>query len=52
MTYPDEAQLEIVTADYFRELDYEYVHGPQNKPALSNTDGAYPMPPRLSQRST
>jgi hypothetical protein len=24
----DEAQCEIVTVDYFRELGYEYVHGP------------------------
>ena len=27
-TYLDEAQLEIATVDYFRELGYEYVHGP------------------------
>ncbi len=30
MTYLEEAQVEIVTVDYFRELGYEYVHGPQN----------------------
>jgi type I restriction enzyme, R subunit len=28
MTYLDEAQVEIVTVDYFRELGYEYIHGP------------------------
>ncbi|MCD6328255.1 type I restriction endonuclease subunit R, partial [bacterium] len=27
MTYLDEAQVEIATVDYFRELGYEYVHG-------------------------
>ncbi len=26
--YLDEAQIEIVTGDYFRELGYEYIHGP------------------------
>jgi hypothetical protein len=26
--YIDEAQVEIVTVDYFRELGYEYIHGP------------------------
>ncbi len=26
--YLDEAQVEIVTVDYFRELGYEYIHGP------------------------
>ena len=31
-TYIDEAQVEIVTVDYFRELGYEYVHGPQIAP--------------------
>jgi type I restriction enzyme R subunit len=30
--YLDEAQVEIVTVDYFRELGYEYVHGPQIAP--------------------
>ena len=29
MSYIDEAQVEIVTVDYFRELGYEYVHWPQ-----------------------
>ena len=28
----DEAQVEIVAVDYFRELGYEYVHGPQIAP--------------------
>jgi type I restriction enzyme R subunit len=28
MSYLDEAQLEIVTVDYFRQLGYEYLHGP------------------------
>jgi len=28
MAYLDEAQVEIVTVDYFRELGYEYLHGP------------------------
>ena len=28
MSYIDEAQVEIVTVDYFRELGYEYIHGP------------------------
>jgi len=32
MTYLDEAQLEIATVDYFRELGYEYVHGPELAP--------------------
>jgi len=27
MSYLDEAQLEIATVDYFRELGYEYIHG-------------------------
>lgn len=27
-TYIDESQVEIVTVDYFRELGYEYIHGP------------------------
>jgi hypothetical protein len=27
--YLDEAQVEFVTVDYFCELGYEYVHGPQ-----------------------
>jgi len=26
--YLDESQVEIVTVDYFRELGYEYIHGP------------------------
>ena len=26
--YIGEAQVEIVTVDYFRELGYEYIHGP------------------------
>ena len=26
--YLDEAQIEIVTGDYFCELGYEYIHGP------------------------
>src|SRR5690554_948166 len=30
--YLDEAQVEIVTVDYFRELGYEYVHGPSIAP--------------------
>jgi len=32
MTYIDEAQVEIVTVDYFRELGYEYIHGPAIAP--------------------
>jgi len=32
MTYLDEAQLEIATVDYFRELGYEYIHGPEIAP--------------------
>jgi len=32
MSYLDEAQVEIVTVDYFRELGYEYIHGPQIAP--------------------
>jgi hypothetical protein len=28
MPFFDEAQVEIVTVDYFRELGYEYIHGP------------------------
>jgi len=32
MTYLDEAQVEIVTVDYFRELEYEYIHGPSIAP--------------------
>jgi len=31
-SYLDEAQVEIVTVDYFRELGYEYIHGPQIAP--------------------
>lgn len=34
MTYLDEAQVEIVTVDYFRELGYRYVHGPEIAPDL------------------
>jgi type I restriction enzyme R subunit len=30
--YLDEAQVEIVTVDYFRELGYEYVYGPSIAP--------------------
>ena len=30
--YLDEAQVEIVTADYFRQLGYEHVHGPSIAP--------------------
>jgi len=30
--YLDEAQLEIATVDYFRELGYEYLHGPKIAP--------------------
>lgn len=30
--YLDEAQVEIATVDYFRELGYEYVHGPSIAP--------------------
>lgn len=30
--YLDESQLEIATVDYFRELGYEYVHGPKIAP--------------------
>jgi len=30
--YIDEAQVEIVTVDYFRELGYEYIHGPTIAP--------------------
>jgi len=30
--YLDEAQVEIVTVDYFRELGYEYIHGPSIAP--------------------
>lgn len=28
MSYLDEAQVEIVTVDYFRELGYDHIHGP------------------------
>lgn len=41
-SYLDEAQVEIVTVDYFRELGYEYVHGPQIAP-----DGETPLLPRF-----
>jgi len=30
--YIDAAQFEIVTVDYFRELGYEYAHGPAIAP--------------------
>lgn len=30
--YLDEAQVEVVTVDYFRDLGYEYVHGPVTAP--------------------
>lgn len=30
--YLDESRVEIVAADYFRELGYEYVHGPSIMP--------------------
>ena len=30
--YLDEAQVEIVTVDYFRELGYGYGHGPSIAP--------------------
>jgi len=32
MTFLDEAQVEIVTVDYFRDLGYEYIHGPEIAP--------------------
>ena len=32
MTYLDEAQLEIATVDYLREMGYDYVHGPKIAP--------------------
>lgn len=32
MPFIDEAQVEIVTVDYFRELGYEYIHGPTIAP--------------------
>lgn len=32
MACRDKAQVEIVTMDYFRELGYEYVHGPMIAP--------------------
>ncbi|NBB94527.1 MAG: HsdR family type I site-specific deoxyribonuclease [Planctomycetes bacterium] len=32
MSYLDEAQVELVTVDYFRELGYGYVHGPDIAP--------------------
>jgi len=32
MPYLDESQVEIATVDYFRELGYEYVHGPEIAP--------------------
>ena len=31
-TYLDEAQVEIAAIDYFRELGYEYIHGPEIAP--------------------
>ena len=30
--YLDEAQLEIATVDYLREMGYDYVHGPKIAP--------------------
>ena len=32
MSYLDEAQVEIVTVDYFHELGHEYIHGPEIAP--------------------
>jgi len=32
MAYLDESQVEIAAVDYFRELGYEYVHGPKIAP--------------------
>ncbi len=32
MSYIDEAHVEIVTVDYFRELGYEFLHGPVTAP--------------------
>jgi len=32
VTYLDEAQLEIATVDYLREMGYDYVHGPKIAP--------------------
>jgi hypothetical protein len=43
VAYLDEAQVEIVTVDYFRELGYEYVHGPLIEP-----DGDALLPKLLS----
>jgi type I restriction enzyme R subunit len=34
MPYLDEAQVELVTVDYFRELGYDYRHGPDIAPDL------------------
>ncbi len=31
-SYFDKAQVEVVTVDYFRELGYEHIHGPQIAP--------------------
>jgi len=35
MSYFDEAQVEIVRVDYFRELGYDNIHGPVIAPKLS-----------------
>ncbi len=38
--YLDEAQLEIATVDYFRELGYDYVHGPRSRRMASGPSAA------------
>lgn len=40
MSYLDEAQLEIVTVDYLRELGCGYVHGPIIAPNGEATERA------------
>jgi hypothetical protein len=40
MSYIDEAQVEIVTVDYFRELGYEYIHGPVIAPEVEKASYA------------
>lgn len=40
--YLDEAQVEIVTVDYFRELGYQYVHGPSIAPVVGLRDTLLP----------
>ena len=40
--YLDEAQVEIVTVDYIRELGYEYVHGPSIAPVVGLRDTLLP----------